>query len=59
MVAVTSLGASAAALGGLRAVQQLLILYVVAACLLLFAALALAAYLRGPVPPVTRTPLLP
>lgn len=37
----------------------LAILYIVAVCLLIFAALALAAYLRGPVPTPPRTPLLP
>ena len=37
----------------------LVVLYFVVACVLIFAAFALAAYLRGPVPPPTRTPLLP
>ena len=37
----------------------LVVLYFVVACLLIFAAVALGEYVRGPVPTPPRTPLLP
>lgn len=55
----TDVGQALRAMALWRLGVLLAILYVVAVCLALFAALALVAYLRGPVPVPTRTPLLP
>ena len=55
----TDIGRALRAMALWRLGVLLVVLYFIAACLLIFAALALAAYLRGPVPPTTRTPFLP
>ncbi len=55
----TDLGRALRAMALWRLGVLLVVVYFIVACLLIFAAFALAAYVRGPVPPPTRTPLLP
>lgn len=55
----TDVGRALRAMALWRLGVLLTILYVVVVCLLIFAMVALAEYMRGPLPTPPRTPLLP